>query len=143
MEHSSSSTNAFLGDRVMSAENKPKRRGKNQLSRRDFLRLGVGSAAAVAASAASPVFSAPMLRQGTGDPAVVRFWSWYTDQEDQFPKVVADFEALNPNIKVETNPKIATGMYTTKFGIAEQELDRFFSFIKIVDPYSRVKRMKI
>ncbi|MCA9905158.1 MAG: extracellular solute-binding protein [Anaerolineae bacterium] len=85
----------------MSAENKPKRRGKNQLSRRDFLRLGVGSAAAVAASAASPVFSAPMLRQGTGDPAVVRFWSWYTDQEDQFPKVVADFEALNPNIKVE------------------------------------------
>ena len=28
---------------------------------------------------------------------------------------------INPNIKAETNPKIATGMYTSKFGIPEEE----------------------
>ncbi|MBK8021552.1 MAG: extracellular solute-binding protein [Chloroflexi bacterium] len=72
-----------------------------QLSRRDFLKVTAGSAAGLAATAASPVFSAPYLRQSGSNPAVVRFWSWYTDQEDQFPKVIADFEAANPNIKVE------------------------------------------
>ena len=86
------------------------------LSRREFLRLaslaaggavlvacapqGAGQSAAptAAADAAAPVAS-------SGEPAVVRFWSWYTDQEDQFPKIVADFEALNPNIKVDLQIK--------------------------------------
>lgn len=74
---------------------------KKPLSRRDFLKIGAAGAAGIAAAAASPVFSAPYLRQSGSNPAVVRFWSWYTDQQDQFPKVIADFEALNPNIKVD------------------------------------------
>ena len=37
----------------------------------------------------------------SGNPATVRFWTWYLEQEDQMPQVIADFEEANPNIKVE------------------------------------------
>jgi ABC-type glycerol-3-phosphate transport system substrate-binding protein len=37
----------------------------------------------------------------SGGKAVVRMWSWYNDQEDQFPKLIEKFEASHSNIKVE------------------------------------------
>jgi len=36
-----------------------------------------------------------------GKPATVRMWSWYGEQKDEFPKLVAKFQEANPNIKVE------------------------------------------
>jgi ABC-type glycerol-3-phosphate transport system substrate-binding protein len=82
----------------------------NSLSRRDFLRVAGLTAGATVLAACVPAAPAPGGAAAEapagaattgGQPAVVRFWSWYTDQEDQFPKVIADFEALNPNIKVD------------------------------------------
>jgi len=37
---------------------------------------------------------------------------------------------VNPDIDAKTHPKIATGMYQSKFGIAEVDLDGFLSFIR-------------
>lgn len=37
---------------------------------------------------------------------------------------------VNPNIDAKTNPKIATGLYETKFGIAEGDLGPIFDFLK-------------
>lgn len=37
---------------------------------------------------------------------------------------------INPNIDVKTNPYIATGLYTTKFGIAEQDLAPLLATLK-------------
>ncbi len=37
----------------------------------------------------------------SGGKAVVRMWSWYSDQEDQFPKLIEKFEAAHSNIKIE------------------------------------------
>jgi ABC-type glycerol-3-phosphate transport system substrate-binding protein len=36
-----------------------------------------------------------------GNPATVRMWSWYGEQKDEFPKLVAKFQAAHPNIKVQ------------------------------------------
>src|SRR6476659_6605565 len=83
-----------------------------KISRRDVLKKGaVGAAAGLTlpslltatASAGRP---APTRRTQSrwvtsGNPATVRFWTWYLEQEDQMPQVIADFEAANPNIKVE------------------------------------------
>jgi len=89
--------------------------GGERLSRRDFLRVAGLTAGAAALAACVPAAQAPAASQGAGaeaapaagggQPAVVRFWSWYTDQEDQFPKVVSDFEEQNPNIKVDLQIK--------------------------------------
>ncbi len=37
---------------------------------------------------------------------------------------------VNPHIDAKTHPKIATGLYSTKFGIALDQLENFISFIK-------------
>lgn len=37
---------------------------------------------------------------------------------------------VNPNIDAKTNPYIATGLYTTKFGIAESDLPEALSLVK-------------
>lgn len=96
---------------MTSDNNKPT--GKKALSRRDFIKLGAAGAAGLAIGAAkSPTLAAPYIKRQGADPAVVRFWSWYTDQQDQFPKVIADFEAKNPNIKVDLQIKSdVTGAY--------------------------------
>ncbi len=81
---------------------------RNNLSRRDFLRVaGLSAGAAVLASCVAPAAPAApgAAPSAGGQPTTVRFWSWYTDQQDQFPKVIADFEALNPNIKVDLQLK--------------------------------------
>jgi ABC-type glycerol-3-phosphate transport system substrate-binding protein len=37
----------------------------------------------------------------SGGKAVVRMWSWYNDQQAQFPKLIEKFEAAHSNIKIE------------------------------------------
>src|SRR5690606_19584984 len=37
---------------------------------------------------------------------------------------------INPNIDAKTNPKIATGLYSTKFGIAEEDAFPLLDMIK-------------
>ncbi len=83
------------------------------ISRRDVIKKGAAGAAAglalpslitATASAARPA-PAPTRRtrsrRASGSPATVRFWTWYLEQEDQMPQVIADFEEANPNITVE------------------------------------------
>jgi len=92
----------------MSSDNKQQdeQSGKKHLSRRDFLKVGAASAAGLAA-AATPLTAAQASasrssrRYAQGSPTVVRLWSWYMEQQDQFPKVIADFEEKNPNIKID------------------------------------------
>jgi ABC-type glycerol-3-phosphate transport system substrate-binding protein len=41
-------------------------------------------------------------QSSSGGKATVRMWTWYTEVKDTLPKVIADFEAKHPNIKVES-----------------------------------------
>jgi ABC-type glycerol-3-phosphate transport system substrate-binding protein len=97
------------------------RSGKKRISRRELLKMTAASAAGLALAACT---SAPASTPGasnapastsapsTGGTATVRFWTWYQEQEDQFPKVISDFEAKNPNIKVDLQLKTdVTGAY--------------------------------
>ena len=81
--------------------------GKNNVSRREFLKIGAATAAGLAVGAAVPALAASAKsttrRYAQGNPTTVRFWSWYNDQNDAFVKIIADFEAKNPNIKVQLN----------------------------------------
>jgi ABC-type glycerol-3-phosphate transport system substrate-binding protein len=84
------------------------------ISRRDVIKKGAAGAAAglalpslfAATTSAARPGSAPTRRTrsrrvASGNPATVRFWTWYLEQEDQMPQVIADFEEANPNITVE------------------------------------------
>jgi ABC-type glycerol-3-phosphate transport system substrate-binding protein len=86
--------------------------GAAQLStpfqRRTLLKAALGGAAAIGSgsllAACGGGSSSPSSSSGTnagGNPATVRMWSWYNEQKDEFPKLVAKFEEANPNIKVE------------------------------------------
>lgn len=95
--------------------------GYKRISRREMLKISavgaVGLAVAPLLAACSPTTSAPAATSATaatsaptsmssgGSPAVVRFWCWYTEQQDQFPKIISDFEAKNPNIKIDLQLK--------------------------------------
>ena len=84
------------------------------ISRRDVIRKGAAGAAAglalpslfaattsAARPAPAPTRRTRSRRVTSGNPATVRFWSWYVEQEDYFPQVIEDFQAANPNIEVE------------------------------------------
>ena len=62
--------------------------------------LGTGSLLAGCGSDDSPSAASSGSNAG-GNPATVRMWSWYGEQKDEFPKLVAKFQEQNPNIKVE------------------------------------------
>ena len=93
----------------MASENNNEFKGtdKKSISRREFLKIGATSAAGLAATSAVPALAessakrAPARRYQSGSPTVVRLWSWYIEQQDQFPKVISDFEADHPNIKID------------------------------------------
>jgi ABC-type glycerol-3-phosphate transport system substrate-binding protein len=101
----------------MSSENHlSKGSSKKSISRRDMLKISSVAAAGAVLAACTNTKSTPAVTKAPvaagGKPATVRFWSWYTDQQDQFPKVIADFEAKNPNIKVDLEIKAdVTGAY--------------------------------
>ncbi|WP_158621320.1 ABC transporter substrate-binding protein [Streptomyces triticirhizae] len=68
-------------------------------SRRQLLRT---TALGAAAFAAAPVLSACGGGSGgSSGKATVRVWHWYDQQRDEWPRLVEEFEAANPNITVE------------------------------------------
>jgi len=75
--------------------------------RRTFLRAALGGAAAIGAGSflaacGSDASSGSSGGQNAGgNPATVRLWSWYGEQEAEFPKLIDKFQQANPNIKVE------------------------------------------
>src|SRR5690242_18792122 len=92
---------------------KPNKQG---ISRRQFLKAGAAGAAGLAVTAATPALAAPAKKPARrymqGNPTTVRLWTWYIEQQDEFPKIISDFEAKNPNIKVDLQLKTdVTGAY--------------------------------
>lgn len=84
------------------------------LSRRNLLKFGSLGAAALGAgsllaacgggssgSTSSSSSSGSSGASSGGRKATVRMWTWYTQQQQEFPRLVSEFEAKNPNIKVE------------------------------------------
>ena len=76
--------------------------------RRTFLRAALGGAAAIGAGSFlaacgsdSSSSSSGGGQNAGGNPATVRLWSWYGEQENEFPKLIDKFQQANPNIKVE------------------------------------------
>jgi ABC-type glycerol-3-phosphate transport system substrate-binding protein len=75
--------------------------------RRTLLKAALGGAAALGTgsllAACGSDDAKPSSGSGNagGSPATVRMWSWYGEQKDEFPKLVAKFQDANPNIKVE------------------------------------------
>ncbi|MDX6249650.1 MAG: raffinose/stachyose/melibiose transport system substrate-binding protein [Kribbellaceae bacterium] len=71
--------------------------------RRSLLKGALGGAAALGLGPALAACGGSDSGGGTtsGGKAVVRMWSWYGDQQDQFPKLIQKFEAAHSNIKIE------------------------------------------
>jgi len=73
-----------------------------EFTRRTLLRAGLGTAAMAAmAPLLAACGSSGSSAGGTNGKTVVRMWSWYTDQKDEFPKVIKAFEDKNPSIKID------------------------------------------
>ncbi|HZZ96007.1 MAG TPA: extracellular solute-binding protein, partial [Jatrophihabitantaceae bacterium] len=68
------------------------------ISRRSMLKLGFGGLAGLAAA---PLLGACSSSGGRGGKATVRMWTWYTQQQEIFPKLISEFEASHKNIKIE------------------------------------------
>src|SRR5258708_14046902 len=100
----------------MSSDNNQenKQSSKKGLARREFLKVG-GAGLAVAASpalGAAAKSTRSARRYAQGNPTVVRWLTWYIEQQDEYPKIIADFEAKNPNIKIDLQLKSdVTGGY--------------------------------
>ena len=74
--------------------------GSAALSRRSLLTLGTVGAATLG--------SVPLLSScgsdeasGGGGRTTVRVWTWYSEQQDEWPRLVSEFEAANPSITIE------------------------------------------
>lgn len=73
------------------------------MSRRTILKA---AATGIAGFGAAPLLAACDKGSGsTGGTAsgkpTVRMWTWYTQQQSIFPKLITEFEAAHPNIKIE------------------------------------------
>jgi ABC-type glycerol-3-phosphate transport system substrate-binding protein len=73
------------------------------LSRRSVLRGGLAGAAALAAPSLLGACDSPgsSTTGAGGGKATVRVWTWYNEQRDEWPKLVNEFQAANPNVVVQ------------------------------------------
>ncbi|MEV6286402.1 extracellular solute-binding protein [Kribbella sp. NPDC051770] len=69
--------------------------------RRTLLKGALGGAAALGLGSSLAACSDDGGSSSSGGKAVVRVWSWYSDQEDQFPKLIEKFQAAHSNITIE------------------------------------------
>lgn len=69
--------------------------------RRTLLKGALGGAAALGIGSSLAACSDDGGSSSSGGKAVVRVWSWYSDQEDQFPKLIEKFQAAHSNITIE------------------------------------------
>jgi ABC-type glycerol-3-phosphate transport system substrate-binding protein len=96
---------------------------KQKMSRREFLRsASILAALPLIASCGGPATPAPSdtgaseaqpaegeaaetktedAAAPAGEPVKITMWTWYTEQEQEFPKLVEEFNEANPNIEVE------------------------------------------
>ena len=76
------------------------------VTRRDLLRGGLLGAAALAApgllGACDSGDSGSSGGGSGGKAAKVRLWTWYTEQEKQWPQLAKEFQDSHPNIVIET-----------------------------------------
>ena len=84
----------------------PADRGSAALSRRSLLKMGsIGAAALGGASALAACSSSDDTAGGSGSggggQTNVRMWTWYSEQQDEFPRLVEEFQAANPSITIE------------------------------------------
>ncbi len=81
---------------------------KNQLSRRQFLHLagltgGVVLVAACSPAATQPTGGEQASSSAASEPVTIAWWNGYSTPtvQEVAPKVIGDFEAMHPNIKIE------------------------------------------
>lgn len=86
-------------------------------SRREVLQTGaLGAAAAagaglLAACGTSPSSSAPTPSSG-GGKVTLTMWTWYTDQAEQWPQRIAEYESKHRNVTIENRIFGNLGQYT-------------------------------
>ena len=68
-------------------------------TRRNLLRGSLLGAAALSTSSVLGACDSPS--EDTGGKAQVRFWHWYTEQNDQWPVLIKEFEAAHPNVVIQ------------------------------------------
>jgi ABC-type glycerol-3-phosphate transport system substrate-binding protein len=78
------------------------------LSRRGLLQTGLAGAAALAAG---PLLGACGSNSGSGKKATVRVWTWYTQQQNQWPRLIDEFQRTHPTITVQNRLFGSTDAY--------------------------------
>jgi ABC-type glycerol-3-phosphate transport system substrate-binding protein len=82
----------------------PTGRPRSGVTRRDVLRGGVLGAAALAVPGllgACDSGDSGGSGSSSGGKAKVRLWTWYTEQEKQWPMLAQEFQASHPNVVIE------------------------------------------
>jgi ABC-type glycerol-3-phosphate transport system substrate-binding protein len=78
---------------------------KHSVTRRHFLRLSgmtaLGAALAACVPAAAPS-TAPGSEAGAQEPVQITMWTWYGEQEQEFPKLTEEFNETHPGIVAES-----------------------------------------
>jgi len=80
-----------------------------KLSRRDFLRIGALTAAGTVLAACAPKTAEPVegpteeptMAPAQAEPVELTMWTWYGEQEDEFPKLDEEFNETHPGITME------------------------------------------
>jgi ABC-type glycerol-3-phosphate transport system substrate-binding protein len=82
---------------------------RRKMSRRDFLRSASAVAALPLLAACAPVpaapaqpAAAPAEGQPAQEPIKVTMWTWYGEQEEEFPKLTDEFDQTHPGIEAES-----------------------------------------
>jgi len=68
-----------------------------EVSRRTFLHRSLGASLALGAGGLLGACGG----SESGGTATVRMWTWYTQQRELFPQLIAEFERSHPNIKIQ------------------------------------------
>jgi ABC-type glycerol-3-phosphate transport system substrate-binding protein len=71
------------------------------LSRRSLLKFGAVGAAALGAAPLLAACGSSGGGSSSGGKTTVRLWTWYTQQQTEFPRLISAFEAKNPTITIE------------------------------------------
>jgi ABC-type glycerol-3-phosphate transport system substrate-binding protein len=81
-------------------------------SRRTLLKAaGIGAAAFGASQLLAACSPSGSSASSSGSKATVRMWTWYTEDQQEFPKLIKQFEAKNPNITIENRIFGTTDQY--------------------------------
>lgn len=77
---------------------------KPLISRREVMRKGlIGGVAALAAPAlmSNTAFASTPARRPMAKQTTIKLWTWYTQQQKQFPELAQQFQEMNPNVSVQ------------------------------------------